>query len=304
MSRFRLCIAGLAMVLVLATQAFASAPTITSISPSSATAGSASFTLTLTGTYLTPSQSVYWNGIVLAPTGTQSAMELHVTVPGTLLAAAATVQIKVYTLAGGYSNSVDFNILALGTSACSTLIATTPSTPPGALPGGSTGTAYYGAILQGKGGASPYTWSVRSYSPGTVFPPGLIMGPTGEISGTPTLAGTYSFVAQVKDSANCVATNTFTISIVAGPLSFTISTTSVPNGNVGAAYSSTLAATGGTSPYTWSVSSGALPPGLTLSTTGAISGTPTTSGSYSFAVQVKDSASQTATHTYSTTIGQ
>ena len=78
-----------------------------------------------------------------------------------------------------------------------------------------------------------------------------------------------------------------------------ITTTSVSAGTVGTSYSATLAASGGTSPYTWSISSGALPPGLALSAAGAISGTPTTSGTYSFTPQVADSASHTATNTYS-----
>ena len=69
-----------------------------------------------------------------------------------------------------------------------------------------------------------------------------------------------------------------------------LTTSSLPAGTVNAAYSTTLAATGGTSPYTWSVASGQLPAGLTLSSAGVISGTPTTGGAFSFALQVKDSA--------------
>ncbi len=54
-----------------------------------------------------------------------------------------------------------------------------------------------------------------------------------------------------------------------------ITTTSLPNGQVGTAYSTTLAASGGTSPYTWSLTAGTLPAGLSLSASGVISGTPT-----------------------------
>lgn len=76
---------------------------------------------------------------------------------------------------------------------------------------------------------------------------------------------------------------------VAGP---TITTGSLPNGQTNVAYSATLAATGGTTPYTWSVSTGSLPVGLTLNaSTGVISGTPTGSGTSSFTITVTDANS-------------
>ena len=70
----------------------------------------------------------------------------------------------------------------------------------------------------------------------------------------------------------------------------TITTSGLPDGTAGTAYSATLSATGGTSPYTWSVVSGQLAPGLTLSSQGAISGTPSSSGQFSFSAQARDSA--------------
>jgi hypothetical protein len=76
----------------------------------------------------------------------------------------------------------------------------------------------------------------------------------------------------------------------------TITTTSLPAAMVGVAYSQTLQATGGTPPYTWSVSAGALPAGVTLNTsTGALTGTPTTAGVFAFTAQVVDNLSQTDT---------
>ena len=72
----------------------------------------------------------------------------------------------------------------------------------------------------------------------------------------------------------------------------TITTSSLPNGTVGTAYSATLSASGGTTPYTWSISAGSLPAGLTLNaSTGAITGTPTTAGTFSFTAKVTDSSS-------------
>jgi CHRD domain-containing protein/putative Ig domain-containing protein len=79
------------------------------------------------------------------------------------------------------------------------------------------------------------------------------------------------------------------------PASLAVSTTSLANGSIGTAYSQSLVATGGTSPYTWAVTIGTLPAGLTLSTAGVISGTPTAAGTSSFTVRVTDSAAATAT---------
>jgi hypothetical protein len=75
-----------------------------------------------------------------------------------------------------------------------------------------------------------------------------------------------------------------------------VSTTTLPSSTVAVAYSTTLAATGGTAPYTWSLASGSnpVPAGLALSAGGTISGTPTTSGNFGFTVVVTDSASKTA----------
>jgi hypothetical protein len=73
-------------------------------------------------------------------------------------------------------------------------------------------------------------------------------------------------------------------------------TCAFPGGQVGVAYSSSLVATGGTPPYTYSIAAGSLPPGLTLnSSTGAIRGTPTVTGSFSYTAKVVDAASATAT---------
>jgi hypothetical protein len=74
------------------------------------------------------------------------------------------------------------------------------------------------------------------------------------------------------------------------PTTLTITTTSLPNGSIGNPYDAFMTATGGTLPYTWSISAGALPPGLSISTGGEISGTPTGTGTFNFTVQVVDSS--------------
>ena len=167
---------------------------------------------------------------------------------------------------------------------------------PATLPGGSVGTAY-AQTLSASGGAAPYTWSVVSTATAaTGLPPGLGINPTsGAIVGTPTTAGTYSFTVQATDSNQATGQAALSITITAGaPLSIT--TASFPNATVGTAYSQSLAATGGTAPYTWALSSGTLPAGLTLNaSTGAITGTPTAASTTSFTVQVTDSAKNTQT---------
>ena len=85
-------------------------------------------------------------------------------------------------------------------------------------------------------------------------------------------------------------------------LALTVTTSSLPGGTVGTAYSQALAASGGTPPYTWALATGTLPAGLTLSTGGTISGTPSAAGSSTFTVRATDSASQSATASLTVTI--
>lgn len=87
------------------------------------------------------------------------------------------------------------------------------------------------------------------------------------------------------------------------PATLSITTAAaLPTGTVGSAYAMTFAAAGGTSPYTWSVSAGALPAGLALSGAGVLSGTPTMPGNGAFTVQAKDSASSPQTATLAATL--
>jgi len=168
------------------------------------------------------------------------------------------------------------------------------------LASGTVGTAY-SAMLQATGGTTPYSWSITSGS----LPPGLsINTSSGAISGTPTAAGTFAFTAKVTDAASDTSTKSLSLTIAALPLAIT--TTSVSSGSTNTAYSAVLDASGGTTPYKWSISSGALPAGLTLSAAGDIAGVPTTAGTSSFTAKVTDSSSpaQTATATYGVTIAQ
>ncbi|WP_214109611.1 DUF7927 domain-containing protein [Acrocarpospora catenulata] len=172
-----------------------------------------------------------------------------------------------------------------------------PSLTFPAPPNGQVGVAYSDQLTV-TGGTAPFTWSLSS---GTL-PPGLTLNSsTGLLSGTPTTAGSYPFTVQVTDANNQTATKAVTLVVVASP---TLTFAAPPSGQVGLAYSDQLTVSGGTAPYTWSVSTGSLPPGLTLnSSTGLLSGTPTTVGSYAFTVTVVDANSQRDNKAVTLTIG-
>ena len=158
---------------------------------------------------------------------------------------------------------------------------TTASLPNGAM------AVAYNATLEASAGVSPYTWSISAGN----LPAGLTLNSaTGAISGTPTTAGNYEFTVKVEDKSSPVQSSTKKFSIrIAAAGALIITTTSLPDGKLGAAYSATVAAIGGTTPYTWSTSADSLPAGLTLnSATGAISGTPTNKGNYEFTIKVED----------------
>ena len=165
------------------------------------------------------------------------------------------------------------------------------------LPGGATGSPYPSTTLQASGGVTPYTWVLAS---GSSLPAGLNLSTAGVLSGTPAAGsgGPYSLTFVVTDASTpaqtAQATLTLSISSVSSGSTLTLTTTTLPNATLNTAYSASLTAAGGVTPYTFSLVSGtSLPTGLTLSSAGAISGTPTTAGSTTFSVQVVDSSTPT-----------
>jgi hypothetical protein len=149
----------------------------------------------------------------------------------------------------------------------------------------------YNRPLSASGGSGRYSWSVAS---GTL-PPGMTLANTGffELAGALATTGTYTFDVRVDDAGPPAQSATAIITFnVVNPLQIT--TTSLPQGKVGTAYSATINITGGVSPYSFTVFPVLLPPGLVIDpATGAISGTPTAAGTYTGQVRVTDSSGQT-----------
>lgn len=193
---------------------------------------------------------------------------------------------------GRYMGSVRVSSLAQSSTVAVTgegvdplVIATT------ALPRATLGQPY-NAQLVASGGVALVEWRL---APGSALPPGLFLS-GNVISGSPTQAGEFSFGIQASDGQS-TASQTCSLGVTGAPVA--LGEVLFPDGFVGQPYPQTpVAATGGAGRYTFSVSSGSLPPGLTLAG-GAISGIPTAAGNFQFTVLAADDAGQSAQRVYS-----
>jgi len=152
------------------------------------------------------------------------------------------------------------------------------------LANGAVGVAYSQTLLA-NGGDAPYAWSISAGN----LPAGLSLGTnTGVISGTAGASGTAAFTVQVTDNHGMSSTTQFNLTIY--PVGTPIIQTGSPiaTGTLGFPYSTAFTAGGGATPYAWSVVSGSLP-GLTLSSSGLLTGTPSAAGVFNFNVQVTGS---------------
>jgi hypothetical protein len=210
-------------------------------------------------------------------------------------------------LAGTPSQSGTFNFTVSATDSeaipwvaslpLSLLVSAPLSITTTSLPSGNVNTAY-STTVSATGGVAPYSWSVSSGA----LPTGISLASTGVVSGTSSVSGTFNVTLGVRDSQGTSTTANFSITITAAP-ALQITTTTLPNGTEGSPYDATVSATGGTPPYTWSISSGSLPSAVALAaTTGNISGTPSTSGTFTPTLRVTDSANNALTQSYSFTI--
>jgi large repetitive protein len=148
--------------------------------------------------------------------------------------------------------------------------------------------AYPSTKLTATGGTGTLTWSLANGA----LPTGMKLAPTGVVSGTPTSIGTFTFTVGVHDASKPTPlAGSSTLSLTITPM--TITTTSTPLGFLGEAYTLKLTESGGKAPLVYKISSGALPPGMKLSTAGVISGTPTEPFTFDFTVQLTDSSKPT-----------
>jgi hypothetical protein len=211
--------------------------------------------------------------------------------PGLTLSSAGALT-GTPTSAGTYNFTVTGNDTSGHTGSQAYSIRSALKVSPATLPNGAAGTGYVQPITA-SGGTGSYAYGLGSGA----LPPGIAVIDTGTVSGTPTTAGTYTFAAAASDSAGNTGSQTYTITMNLG-----ITPTTLPGGLTGTAYYQQFSATGGSHIYMFSAGPG-VPPGLSLSSAGTFSGTPTSGGTYNFTVNVSDTAGNVGSLAYALNIG-
>jgi hypothetical protein len=203
---------------------------------------------------------------------------------GSFLIPASAVAAGTSITATAFGTSTSEFSACVATVACPTIVVA-PATPPNPQLG-----VAYTQSLTASGGAGNYTFSVTG-----TLPPGLSVAADGTLTGTPTTAGTFTFTVSATDLNGCHGQRTYSLSVCA-PI--TLAPTTIADGTTQSSYNVTISASGGTPAYSYAVSSGAAPTGLTLSTAGVLSGTPTAGGDFTFAVTATDANACNGTQTY------
>ena len=155
---------------------------------------------------------------------------------------------------------------------------------PTTLPNAQVSTPYNQTITA-SGGTPAYTFAVTSGS----LPPGITLSSGGVLLGTPSAAGgPYSFVVTATDSGGKKGSRLYNTVTICGTISATPA--SLTNATLGTGYTQALTGTGGTAPYTFALTSGALPTGMSLTQSGTLQGSPNATGTFNFTVTATDSS--------------
>ncbi|ATB51245.1 putative Ig domain-containing protein [Corallococcus macrosporus] len=152
----------------------------------------------------------------------------------------------------------------------------------------------FSATYTATDGKAPYT-----FAPASALPSWLQLSSSGALSGTPQALGTTTGQVVVTDANGRTGTRAFTLTVRDRPI---VETPSLPDAHRDVPYSTQLQVSGGKAPFSWQVSSGSLPAGLTLSTTGTLGGTPTEGGESTFVVSATDAAGQSASRGLTLTV--
>ena len=187
--------------------------------------------------------------------------------------------LDLYSISISYHNSAGENVDVYVYPASELMSGTAPSITTSSLPDGLAGSVY-GSQLTASG-TSPFTWTADN------LPNGLALSSSGYLSGTPSTAGSYSFTVRAANSAgSSSAALALTVSAPPSETQPAITTSTIDKAPAGSTYSFQLTASG-TPPFIWSIK-GSLPAGLSMNSSGRITGTPAKKGSKSFTVTAKN----------------
>jgi hypothetical protein len=188
------------------------------------------------------------------------------------------------TDANGSSSSQSVTVRA------SAALSFSANNPPNGIIGAS-----YSHTLVANGGRAPFTFTAT-----TPLPTGLSLSSSGSITGTPVTQGTTNFNVSLMDANGATASGSASITVIPG---LTISSSGLSPITVSGPQSGSFQASGGLGgPFTYSISAGSLPPGLSLSPGGVVSGTATTAGTYNFTVSATGLSSVSGSQAFSWTV--